>query len=104
MDIPKRRPHPASGESKADEKPAGTPKKYAAFSIKDSKAIEAAFQKLVDIEDQDDVSAVDDQMGDISQQRINISLDERNAASSVKVPVNVSDLWSMSSLKHVLMR
>lgn len=44
-DVPKRRPNPSAGEVK-EEKPVGLPKKYSAFSVNDSKAIEVAFQKL----------------------------------------------------------
>lgn len=50
VDVPKRRPNPA-GETKEPVKPAPAPKKYAAFSVTDSKAIEAVFQKLADQED-----------------------------------------------------
>lgn len=49
VDVPKRRPHP--GGKVKEEKPPAPPKKYAAFSKRDSKAIEAAFQKLVEEED-----------------------------------------------------
>lgn len=45
VDSPKRRPNPAG---KTEEKVLPAPKKYAAFSVRDSKAIEAGYRKLGD--------------------------------------------------------
>ena len=50
VDVPKRSPHPSSEKKEPEKKPIA-PKKYAAFSKTDSKAIEAAFQKLGDEEE-----------------------------------------------------
>ena len=49
VDVPKRRPNPAgkpSGKAAQEEKPPSAPKKYAPFSVKDSKAIETGYRKL----------------------------------------------------------
>lgn len=57
VDVPKRRPNPA-GEKKAEDKKPIAPKKYAAFSKTDSKAIETIFQKLGDEEEAADRKSV----------------------------------------------
>ena len=49
VDVPKAKPF--STNSEESSKPAATPKKYVPFSTSDSRAIEAAFQKMVDTED-----------------------------------------------------
>ncbi|KAK4548998.1 hypothetical protein LTR36_008771 [Oleoguttula mirabilis] len=101
VDVPKRRPNPAAGEMK-EEKPAGTPKKYAAFSVRDSKGIEAAFQKLVDEEDAESRATSESRLGDISLQgsesmrsdaKPNTNL--KDDAGPVKVPVNEDFLFDV---------
>lgn len=101
VDIPKRRPNPAAGEVK-EEKPAGTPKKYAAFSVRDSKAIEAAFQTLLEEEDAEGRTKSESKLGDISLQGSeNNRSDEKpntnlnDDARPVKVPVNEDFLFDV---------
>lgn len=50
--VPKRKPRPLDQPPK-DAKPLPPPKKYAAFSVSDSRSIEAAFQKLLETETSD---------------------------------------------------
>jgi hypothetical protein len=101
VDVPKRRPHPA-GERK-EEKPPAAPKKYAAFSVTDSKAIEAAFQKLLEQEDAAGGAQVDSQLGDAGLQgkdqnkrsdgKANTNL--RDDKKTYKVPVNEDYLFDV---------
>jgi hypothetical protein len=83
VDVPKRRPHP--GGKVKEEKPLAPPKKYAAFSIKDSKAIEAAFQKMIETEDKSEGA----------QQQPNKTLDESEQSGSIKIPVNEDYLFDV---------
>ena len=104
VDVPKRRPN-LSGVVKKDEKPPGVPKKYSSFSTNDSKAIEAAFQKLLEDEDAEDRSR--DHSGDIAHGRSdgkpNSSLKERKASkTSIKVPVNEDYLFDVDVEKREL--
>lgn len=103
VDIPKRRPHPAYGE-KREEKPTGQPKKYAAFSLNDSKAIEAAFQKLMLQEDDGERNKLELQQesgsGDLGEDGAdrarsgtNTSLEEHH--ETIKVPVNEDYLFDV---------
>jgi hypothetical protein len=87
--VPKRRPHP--GGKVKEEKPLTPPKKYAAFSKKDSKAIEAAFQKLIETEDRVGVA-----------RRPNESLDEAGQPESMKIPVNEDYLFDVDVEKREL--
>ncbi|TKA77786.1 hypothetical protein B0A55_04678, partial [Friedmanniomyces simplex] len=108
-DVPKRRPNPAAGETK-EEKPAAQPKKYSAFSVRDSKAIEAAFQKLVENEDGGERSSLEQSQGDISLQgagsaqrsdgKPNISLNDD--VKTVKVPVNEDYLFDVDVKRREL--
>lgn len=50
VDVPKRKPFPLEQPPK-DTLPTSNPKKYAAFSSRDSNAIESAFRQLVEEED-----------------------------------------------------
>ncbi|KAJ5310498.1 uncharacterized protein N7443_002959 [Penicillium atrosanguineum] len=50
VDSPKRKPV-LSDQNKPDQKPPPPPKKFIPFSLKDSQAIEAAFQRLSDVDD-----------------------------------------------------
>lgn len=98
VDIPKRRPNPAG--TVKEEKPAGTPKKYAAFSATDSKAIEASFQKLLEQEDTEARSQYELQGGDISQARAhnnkpNSSLRGEQNPGKITVPVNEDYLFDV---------
>jgi hypothetical protein len=90
VDVPKRRPHP--GGKVKEEKPLAPPKKYAAFSKTDSKAIEAAFQKLIETEDR----------AGIPQQQPNKSLDEPGRSESIKIAVNEDYLFDVDVEKREL--
>jgi hypothetical protein len=109
VDVPKRRPHPAAGERK-EEKPPAQPKKYAAFSVNDSKAIEAAFQKLIEEEGDDvdrsrltqeqDEIAMKDSGKPRSDGQPNSSL--KDTSKTVKVPVNEDYLFDVDVGKREL--
>ncbi|TKA30497.1 hypothetical protein B0A50_02725 [Salinomyces thailandicus] len=104
VDVPKRRPHPAVGY-RAEEKPKTTPKKYAAFSVRDSKAIEAAFQTLLEAEDTDAQTRLESKGGDISLQRGSATISDSKPNVNLKnqegrdrhpkVPVNEDWLFDV---------
>ncbi|KAK1068192.1 hypothetical protein LTR74_005897 [Friedmanniomyces endolithicus] len=108
-DVPKRRPSPAAGESK-EEKPATQPKKYVAFSVKDSKAVEAAFQSLIEAEDGGEKTSPEQSEGDISLQgaggahrsdsKPNLNLEDED--QTVKVPVNEDYLFDVDVRRREL--
>lgn len=50
VDSPKRKPGLLEQQKKADQKPPPKPKKFIAFSVKDSLSIESTFQQLSDFE------------------------------------------------------
>lgn len=103
VDVPKTRPHPA-GEVK-DEKPAGVPKKYAAFSKRDSKAIEAAFQKLLEEGDSEEALRLQQQRGETPNQRPNgksHKLNTEDKPGKYKVPVNEDYLFDVDVDKREL--
>lgn len=99
VDVPKRRPNPA-GERKEEEKKPAAPKKYVAFSKTDSKAIEAAFQKLGDEEDAVEIGrrelseSVDAQKSKPRDKQKPASKDAQKA-SPLKVPVNEDYLFDV---------
>ncbi|KAF2772509.1 DDHD-domain-containing protein [Teratosphaeria nubilosa] len=106
VDVPKRRPHPTGGEAK-EEKPAATPKKYAAFSVTDSKAIEAAFQKLLEEEDNLGGNQAEQRLGDLSLREHPRSDDQPNTSlkddqKPCKVPVNEDYLFDVDVEKREL--
>lgn len=98
VDVPKRRPNPAGDKQEPEKKIA--PKKYAAFSKTDSKAIEAAFQKLGD---EEDAAAVGRRelseglgiQGSTTHDKPNKSLKDTPQSESVKVPVNEDYLFDV---------
>lgn len=98
VDVPKRRPNPAGDKQEPEKKIA--PKKYAAFSKTDSKAIEAAFQKLGD---EEDAAAVGRRelseglgiQGSTTHDKPNKSLKDTPKSESVKVPVNEDYLFDV---------
>lgn len=98
VDVPKKRPHPTAGEVKT-EKPTNAPKKYAAFSTRDSKAIEAAFQKLLEEEDSKQKSILEQQRGDAPHPRSdgapNTTLKAQSKHGVIKVPVNEDYLFDV---------
>ncbi|KAI7333960.1 DDHD-domain-containing protein [Hortaea werneckii] len=68
VDVPKRRPHPAVGDL-SEEKTRTIPKKFASFSVRDSKAIEAAFQDLLEEDENEEArTKLESKVGDISLQ------------------------------------
>ncbi|KAI9699586.1 MAG: hypothetical protein M1820_007085 [Bogoriella megaspora] len=108
--APKRKPNPSGQQSTEDKgKPLPIPKKYTAFSRQDSKALEAAFQKLADEEDskersqlQFEVAQDDGDLGSTPQQRSdqkpNTNLDRSDSfqdGSEIKVPVNEDFLFDV---------
>ncbi|KAH9826218.1 putative phospholipase [Teratosphaeria destructans] len=109
VDVPKRRPQPTGGEFK-EEKPAATPKKYAAFSVTDSKAIEAAFQKLLEEEDSSGGNQAEQRLGDLSlrdSDQYPRSDDQPNTSlkddkQPCKVPVNEDYLFDVEVEKREL--
>lgn len=100
VDVPKRRPHLGAGERKED-KPAATPKKYAAFSITDSKAIEAVFQRLLDEDDHASDSKHNPQLDDkiLKDSRVESSDGKTNTnaknGKASRVPVNEDYLFDV---------
>jgi hypothetical protein len=99
VDVPKRRPNPA-GEKKEVEKKPVAPKKYAAFSKTDSKAIEAAFQKLGDEEDAAAMGRKELSEGlgiheSTAHDKPSVSLKDKPKAEPVKVPVNEDYLFDV---------
>ncbi|KAK4614339.1 putative phospholipase, mitochondrial [Fulvia fulva] len=94
VDVPKRRPNPA-GETK-EEKPAGIPKKYVAFSTRDSKAIEAAFQKLLESEDVEEKSKLEQQRGHGQQTNHGGKGSDARHQPQPKVPVNEDYLFDVN--------
>jgi len=108
-DVPKRRPSPATGEAK-EETPAAQPKKYIAFSVKDSKAIEAAFQSLIEADDVGGKTSPVQSEGDITLQsagsaqrsgsKPNTSLEDDD--KTVKVPVNEDYLFDVDVRRREL--
>ena len=99
VDSPKRRPNPAGP---IEEKPIPPPKKYAAFSVRDSKAIEAAYRKLAEGEE---ASGREHQVGDIglgktdntqrSDDKPNSNLKDGLKSGTVTVPVNEDYLFDV---------
>ncbi|WPH00276.1 Hypothetical protein R9X50_00310000 [Acrodontium crateriforme] len=94
VDVPKRRPNPAAVEGAKEEKPPGVPKKYAAFSVNDSKAIEAAFQKLVD-EDSTERHNPSDSTGRPETPANSNALQDEQRPRKIKVPVNEDYLFDV---------
>lgn len=104
VDVPKRRPHPA-GEVK-EEKPAGAPKKYAAFSKRDSKAVEAAFQKLLEQEDTEEAHKLQQQRGakpsEKADEKSSKMPNTQEKPGQFKVPVNEDYLFDVDVEKREL--
>jgi hypothetical protein len=99
VDVPKRRPNPA-GEKKEPEKKPGAPKKYAAFSKTDSKAIEAAFQKLGDEQDAAETGRKELSEGlgiqeSKTHDKPSVTLKDKSQSEVVKVPVNEDYLFDV---------
>lgn len=106
-DVPKRRPNPSEQPNKEPEKPRVAPKKYAPFSKTDSKAIEAASQKLAEQEDaeerqelarENDITHESSTTSKRSRSDPNSSFEadqHRYKAGSLTVPVNEDYLFDV---------
>lgn len=108
-DVPKRRPSPLEGSTADADKPRPAPRKYAPFSKTDSKAIEAAFQKIAEEEDASEQQDADNDRdgGQPSQStsaprklsgKPNSSLEadeHRLSPGSITVPVNEDYLFDV---------
>ncbi|KAL1310869.1 hypothetical protein AAFC00_001101 [Neodothiora populina] len=101
-DVPKRRPSPLEQSSYETQKARPAPKKYAPFSKTDSKAIEAAFQKLAQEEDaaerEDDMASLLSPVSRRSTGNLNVTLEAdepRLQPGSVTVPVNEDYLFDV---------
>jgi hypothetical protein len=104
LQLPKRKPLP-SGVNPADpSQPVAVPKKYVPFSAGDSKAIEAAFQKLSDDEDAadrerlhrgSDVGDGTDDVGVSSDYGTKLRKSGVESTRAVKVPVNEDYLFDV---------
>lgn len=97
VDSPKRRPNPAGDKV---EKALPKPKKYAAFSVRDSKRIEAAHKKLAEEEHaKRQYTGAEQEEGDLGTPRKGgdkqrAGLDDDHAGT-VKVPVNEDYLFDV---------
>ncbi|GAD98304.1 DDHD domain-containing protein [Paecilomyces variotii No. 5] len=80
VDTPKSKPH-LGDQIKENTKPLPPPKKFVPFSVKDSQAIETAFQQLAE---EEDTSSASESRGEPPQSR-----------DSVKVPVNEDYLFDV---------
>ena len=87
VDHPKSKPS-LSERSDDDPKPAVSPKKFVAFSSRDSQSIEAAFQTLAEKEDAEDPHRGKD--------------NEKGADNSIKVPVNEDYLFDVDVKRREL--
>ena len=112
IQVPKRKPQPLDRTPK-DAKPLPPPKKYAAFSARDSWSIESAFQRLVETDSpglrdgsagraSNRLSASD--LGDIGSKK-NTSINDATATEKgglIKVPVNEDFLFDVDVEKREL--
>lgn len=97
VDSPKRRPNPAGDKI---EKALPKPKKYAAFSVRDSKSIERAYGKLAEEEDSKrQRTEAEQEEGDLGAQKKNQEQQktglEDNKPGKVRVPVNEDYLFDV---------
>ncbi|KAI9818312.1 MAG: hypothetical protein M1832_004430 [Thelocarpon impressellum] len=91
VDVPKRKPLPLAQPS-ADAKPPPAPKKFVPFSIRDSRAVEKAFQKYADDEDAHAQGRNDESAGR------NTAIDDSSGherRGKVTVPVNEDFLFDV---------
>ena len=107
-DAPKRKAQYANASSPKEEEALPKPKKYSAFSHRDSKAIEAAFQKLLDKEPTQQLSRPPSRHGESPQHKSkpsadiglkhegsSIGLGKPNESDSIRVPVNEDFLFDV---------
>ncbi|KAF2228031.1 DDHD domain-containing protein [Elsinoe ampelina] len=106
VDVPKRKPKLLGGAPTENEETKVQPKKYAPFSKHDSKSIEAAFQQLMENDDNVDRGKLGqpgiNDHGDIGASRNMNSGGDENDAPSTKVPVNEDFLFDVDIEKREL--
>ncbi|PNS16105.1 hypothetical protein CAC42_4506 [Sphaceloma murrayae] len=99
VDVPKRKPKIQGGAPTENEEIKVQPRKYAPFSNHDSKAIEAAFQKVVERDDarlgSKPARKDADDGGDIGSQKLQQSVDDSEGSATTKVPVNEDFLFDV---------
>ncbi|MDI1489972.1 MAG: hypothetical protein OHK93_001171 [Ramalina farinacea] len=114
-DAPKRKARYTSASSPKEEEALPKPKKYSAFSHRDSTAIEAAFQKLLDKEPTQQLSRPSSRHGESPQHKSKSSADagiKREGSSiglgatdegdSIRVPVNEDFLFDVDVQRREL--
>ena len=114
-DAPKRKAQYANTSSPKEEEALSKPKKYSAFSHRDSKAIEVAFQKLLDKEPIQQLSRPPSRHGESPQQKSrpsadtglkheasSIGLGKSNESDSIRVPVNEDFLFDVDVQRREL--
>ena len=96
VDSPKRRPHPSG---RVEEKTLPAPKKYATFSSRDSKAIEAGYRKLGEEEEskkrEQDLGDESIEKTDHAQQQSSLGINDNSKPGRVRVPVNEDYLFDV---------
>lgn len=98
IDIPKRKPLPSGHVPPSSDKPASAPKKWLQFSPGDSRAIEAAFQKLADEAEAAELRQFKGQniLGNHGQDALEESVvDSKSKTGRTKVPVNEDFLFDV---------
>lgn len=91
VDLPKRKPNASATTTRKTT--SGPPKKYSAFSVKDSKSIENAFQSFVSHQDSAERNKLNDRQ---AQRQAVTSSDIPNYTSDThKVPVNEDFLFDV---------
>jgi hypothetical protein len=88
VDTPKFKPA-LSGHERTESKPLPLPKKFVAFSSKDSQSVEAAFQQLLQHESQEDAAGASETRKD-------------RESDTIKVPVNEDYLYDVDVDKREL--
>lgn len=114
-DAPKRKAQYANASSPKEEEALPKPKKYSAFSHRDSKAVEAAFQKLVEREPAQQLSRPSSRHGESPPQKSkssadpglrhegsSIGLGNFNESDSIRVPVNEDFLFDVDVQRREL--
>jgi hypothetical protein len=101
LKVPKRKPKLLK-DTNTESKPLPPPKKFATFSVKDSRSIETAYQKFIENEEDEGRTShhpIDLTNEDSPRQKANSSLDEAQTSESrlrtVKVPVNEDFLFDV---------
>ena len=96
VDFPKRRPHPSG---RVEEKALPAPKKYATFSSRDSKAIEAGYRKLGEEEEsrkrQHSLGENSIEKTDHAEQTLSAGNNDNSKPGKIRVPVNEDYLFDV---------